>query len=242
VLYFPGECWAVSAQTPPAGPATAPGAPAQGRGADQAAQGRGGGRGRGGPELLPGGPDAADPAYANYDFSKRAPLLPLSPDEQLKKFILQPGYRLELVLSDPVVEEPAAITFDGNGRMFVIEIRGYMMDADAGGQLDPVGRVSMHVDADNDGVYEKHTIFADKLVFPRFATPFGKDALLIKESNAGSSGSSPTPMATACRQEELFDTGYGRLATSSIRRITSAGRSTTGCRVQRLPACDGRHG
>jgi mono/diheme cytochrome c family protein len=130
----------------------------------------------------------------------------------LKKFILQPGYRLEVVLADPVVEEPAAITFDGNGRMFVIEIRGYMMDADATGQLDPVGRVSMHVDANNDGVYEKHTIFADKLVFPRFATPFGKNALLIKESNAQELWKyTDTNDDGVADKKELFGTGFGRL-------------------------------
>ena len=198
--------WALSAQAPTPGPPAAP------QGAPQAEQGRGGGRGRGGPEVLPGGPQLDDPAYANYDFSKRAPLLPLSPEEQLKKFILQPGYRLELVLSDPVIEEPAAVTFDGNGRMFVIQIRGYMMDADATGQLDPIGRVSMHVDTNNDGVYDKHTVFADKLVFPRFATPFGKDTLLIKESNAQEVWKfTDTNGDGVADKKELFDTGYGRL-------------------------------
>ena len=201
--------WVVSAQSPTPGQAPAP-APGP---AGQVEQGRGGGgRGRGGPEVLQGGPQLDDPAYANYDFAKRAPLLPLSPEEQLKKFILQPGYRLELVLADPVIEEPAAITFDGNGRMFVLQIRGYMMDADATGQLDPIGRVSMHVDTNNDGVYDKHTVFADKLVFPRFATPFGKDTLLIKESNAQELWKfTDTNGDGVADKKELFDTGYGRL-------------------------------
>ena len=55
--------------------------------------------------------------------------------------------------------------------MFVLELRGYMQDADATGELDPVGRISRHEDADNDGVYERHTVFVDKLVFPRFVLP-----------------------------------------------------------------------
>jgi mono/diheme cytochrome c family protein len=205
--------WVMAAQAPaPGAGGAAPAGAAQGRGADQAQQGRGGGRGRGGPEILQGGPQLDDPAYANYDFTKRDPLLPLSPEEQLKKFILQPGYRMELVLADPIVEEPAAITFDGNGRMFVLEIRGYMMDADANGQLDPIGRVSMHVDKDNDGVYDTHTVFADKLVFPRFATPFGKDTLLIKESNAQELWKyTDTNGDGVADRRELFDTGYGRL-------------------------------
>ena len=67
-----------------------------------------------------GGPQADDPAYANYDFSKRIRCA-LTPAEELRKFVLQPGYRLELVLSDPDIQEPTAIAFDGNGRMFVLE-------------------------------------------------------------------------------------------------------------------------
>ena len=76
------------------------------------------------------------------DFSKKGQVPVLSPAEQAKKFWLPPGFKLEPVLTDPDIEEPAQIAFDGNGRMFVLEIRGYMQDADATGELDPVGRVS----------------------------------------------------------------------------------------------------
>jgi len=197
--------------------AQAPAPPTAGAGANQqaepgAAPARGGGRGRGGAETLPGGPQANDPAYANYDFAKRPSLLPLAPAEELKKLIPQPGYRLELVLSDPDIQDPAAIAFDGNGRMFVLEIRGYMQDADATGQLDPVGRVSLHVDTNNDGVYDKHTVFVDHLIFPRFATPFGPNTLLVKESNAQEVWKyTDTNGDGVADKKELFDTGYGRL-------------------------------
>jgi mono/diheme cytochrome c family protein/glucose/arabinose dehydrogenase len=196
---------------PPATPVTTP---APGQGAPDPAAGRagGGGRGRGGPETLPGGPQLTDPAYADYDFSKRAPLLPLTPEQQLQKFILQPGYRLELALADPDIEEPSAVYFDGNGRMFVLEIRGYMQDADATGQLDPVGRISRHVDTDGDGVYDQHTIFVDNLIFPRFATPFGPDTLIVKESNSQDVWKYTDANGDGvAERRELFDTGYGRL-------------------------------
>jgi len=131
-----------------------------------APEGRGRGRGAG-----LGGPGVSDAANAEADFSARPPVLPLPPAEQAKQFVLPPGYRIAPVLSDPAIEEPGAIAFDGNGRMFVLELRGYMQDKDARGQLDPVGRISRHEDADNDGVYEKHTVFVDRLVFPRFVRP-----------------------------------------------------------------------
>src|SRR4051794_27462024 len=87
-----------------------------GRGAIQTP---GGGRGPG------AAPDASDPANANADLSPKSPVLPVSPAEQVKRFWLAPGYRLTPVLSDPVIEDPAQIAFDGNGRMFVVELRGY---------------------------------------------------------------------------------------------------------------------
>ncbi len=173
--------------------------------------GRGGGRGRGGPEILAGGPQLDDPAYATADFSKKAPELPRTPEEQLTRFVLQPGYRLELVLADPIIQEPAAIAFDGNGRMFVLEIRGYMQDADAGGELDPIGRISLHIDTNNDGVYDKHSVFVDKLVFPRFVTPFGPNTILTKESHAQEVWKyTDTNNDGVADKKELFDTGYGR--------------------------------
>ena len=203
LLVLSGSFLLSAQQAPAPAPAPVPAAGEPGRG--------GGGRGRGGPEQLQGGPQADDPAYATYDFSKRAPVVALAPDKQLEKFILQPGYRLELVLADPIIKEPTAITFDGNGRMFVIEDRGYMQDADATGELNPVGRVSMHVDTNNDGVYDKHTVFADKLVFPRFATPFGPNTLLIKETHAQELWKyTDTNNDGVADKRELFDTGYGR--------------------------------
>ena len=38
---------------------------------------------------------------------------------------------MELVASEPMIEDPVAITWDGNGRMYVAEMLTYMKDADA---------------------------------------------------------------------------------------------------------------
>ncbi len=169
--------------------------------------GRGGRGGRGGQ----GGPGATDPANANADFTKQAPVLPLPPAEQQKHFLLQPGYRMSPVLADPDIKEPGAVTFDGNGRMFVLQLRGYMQDADATGELDPVGRISRHEDADSDGVYEKHTVFVDKLVFPRFVMPFGANSVLTMESNADEVWQfTDTNNDGVSDKKELFTSNFGR--------------------------------
>ncbi len=109
-------------QAPQAAPVPEPGAPDPGRG------GRGG-RGAGGQGL--GGPGATDPANAEADYSPQAPVVPLPPKEQAARFVLPPGYSITPVLTDPDIQEPGAIAFDGNGRMFVLELRGYMQDKDA---------------------------------------------------------------------------------------------------------------
>ena len=158
-----------------------------------------------------GGSGADDPANATADYSPKAPVLPLTPAEQQKRFLLPPGYRLEPVLTDPDIEEPAQIAFDGDGRMFVLEIRGYMQDADSGGELDPVGRISVHEDVNNDGTYEKHSVFVDKLVFPRFVFPIGAHAVLTMESNADEVWKfTDTNHDGVADKKELFTTNFGR--------------------------------
>ena len=164
--------------------------------------GRGGGRGS----------DKDSPVNAGVDWTKQPSVLPKKPAEELKDFILQPGYRLELVLADPDIKDPTAIMFDGNGRMFVLENPGYMADKEANGELDPVGRISLWTDTNNDGVYDKHTVFVDHLVFPRFVTPYGPDTILTKESNAQEVWKyTDTNGDGVADKKELFGTGYGRI-------------------------------
>ena len=96
--------------------------------------------------------------------------------------------------------------------MFVLELRGYMQDADATGELDPVGRISVHEDRDGDGVYETHKVFVDNMVFPRFVMPFGANAILTKESNADEVWKyTDTNNDGVADKKELFATGLGRL-------------------------------
>jgi mono/diheme cytochrome c family protein/glucose/arabinose dehydrogenase len=189
-------------------------APQGGQAGPQAAPPRGqqppGGRGdAGGAGRMGGG--RGTPMW-EPDFSPKPPVEPLTPEEQAKRFWLPQGFRIEPVLTDPHVQEPAQIAFDGNGRMFVVELRGYMQDADATGELDPVGRISVHEDVDGDGVYEKHGVFVDNMIFPRFAMPFGPNAILAKESNADEVWKyTDTNDDGVADRKELFATGMGRV-------------------------------
>jgi mono/diheme cytochrome c family protein/glucose/arabinose dehydrogenase len=174
--------------------------------------------GRGGAIQTPGGgrgpgaaPDANDPANANADLSPKPPVLPLTPEDQAGRFWLPPGYRIEPVLSDPLIEDPAQIAFDGNGRMFVVELRGYFQTPEGIDLVPPIGRISMHEDRDANGTYERHSVFVDKMVFPRFVTPFGANAVLTMETNADEVWKyTDTDADGVADKKELFATSFGR--------------------------------
>lgn len=112
--------------------------------------------------------------------SSKAP--PLSPQASIATMKIADGYQVVPVLTEPHIHEPAAIAWDGNGRLYVVEMRTYMQDIDGKNQLDPVSRVSRHEDTDGDGVYDKHTVFADNLSLPRMVLPL-LDRVIIRETN-----------------------------------------------------------
>jgi mono/diheme cytochrome c family protein len=120
---------------------------------------------------------------AAWDFSPKPPVVARSVEDEQRSFVLQPGYRMDPVLVEPIIREPMQIAFDGNGRLLVLEMRTYMQDADATGELRPVSRISMHDDTDGDGLYDHHTVFVDSLIVPRFVTPYGPNSVLTMESN-----------------------------------------------------------
>jgi mono/diheme cytochrome c family protein/glucose/arabinose dehydrogenase len=120
---------------------------------------------------------------SSEEFPPQPPVKPLTAEEEAKTFQLPPGYRMELLLSEPVIREPVAVAYDGNGRMFVVEMRSYMQDANGTNELVPTSRVSLHWSSKGDGVYDKHTVFADNLLLPRMVLPLGKGQALINETN-----------------------------------------------------------
>jgi mono/diheme cytochrome c family protein/glucose/arabinose dehydrogenase len=106
------------------------------------------------------------------------PAIPLSPKEALKSFKVQKGYHLELVASEPLIEDPVAIQFGPDGRCWVVELRGYMLDFDATGEDMPTGRIVVLSDRDENGQYTKSTVFVDNIIMPR-ALQLVADGVLV---------------------------------------------------------------
>jgi mono/diheme cytochrome c family protein/glucose/arabinose dehydrogenase len=92
---------------------------------------------------------------------------PLTPEQELATFHLAPGYRLELVASEPLVQDPVAIDWAPDGRLWVVEMPGFMPDIAATGEHEPIGRIVALEDADGDGRMDRRTVFADGLVLAR---------------------------------------------------------------------------
>ena len=96
-----------------------------------------------------------------------AALAQLTPEQALTRFRMVPGYRLELVAAEPLVHDPVAVDFDADGRMYVVEMRGYMPNVKGTGEDRPVGRIVVLEDTDRDGRMDRTTVFLDSLVLPR---------------------------------------------------------------------------
>src|SRR6185295_4824527 len=97
---------------------------------------------------------------------KQTPLVPrslipaapvLTPEQALKTIKVAPGFHVELVAAEPLVHEPIQVIFDPDGRMWVLELRGYMPDVDGTHELEPAGSVAMLEDTNGDGKMDKRT-------------------------------------------------------------------------------------
>jgi glucose/arabinose dehydrogenase len=107
----------------------------------------------------------------------------LSPEASMKTIVMPPGYRLELVASEPMIQEPVVIDWDPDGRLWVVEMPGYMEDMPATTEREPTGRVSVLEDTNNDGKMDKKTVFLDKLVLPRALRILDQGVLIAEPPN-----------------------------------------------------------
>src|SRR3954452_6226664 len=103
------------------------------------------------------------PALARV--SNESPVL--SPSDELKTIFMPPGYHLELVASEPLIEDPVVIDWDSEGRLWLLQRPGYMPATQAKHEHDPVGRVVVLQATNGDRRMDKRTVFADGLVLPR---------------------------------------------------------------------------
>jgi glucose/arabinose dehydrogenase len=114
---------------------------------------------------------------------------PLSPAESLKRVELPDGFRLELIVAEPLIRQPSGVCWDAHGNLFVSELHGYnregqydIEELNKTGKLDRVvrriaanedamrraeaeqlGTVKKMIDDDGDGTMDRAEIWADGL-------------------------------------------------------------------------------
>ena len=106
------------------------------------------------------------------------PSPPLSAEEALRAFKVAPGYRIELVAEAPLVRHPTVLQFAPDGRLWVVEMTGYMEDFDGTTEAQPKGSVVVLSDTDGDGRMDKRTVFLDNIILPR-ALVLHRDGALV---------------------------------------------------------------
>jgi len=102
-------------------------------------------------------------------------------EEERRTIVVPPGYRVDLIAKEPLVVDPIAIDFDADGRMWVLEMPGFMPDTSGRDSRDPINDVAVLEDTDGDGVMDKRTVFAGGLVLPRAIKVLDAGAVLIGE-------------------------------------------------------------
>ncbi|HVD93902.1 MAG TPA: hypothetical protein VNC21_16515, partial [Vicinamibacterales bacterium] len=132
-----------------------------------------------------------------------------SPAEELQTVFMPPGYHLELVASEPLIQDPVVIDWDNEGRLWVIEMTGYMNDIQASHEHDPTGRVVVLQDTNGDGRMDTRTVFADKLVLPRALKVLDKGVLVAEPPNLWYMQDTNNDLKADTR--ELVTDTYGRL-------------------------------
>ena len=113
-------------------------------------------------------PASAASESAGPDYSSELPRFPpTEPADAIPTFTVAPGFHLELVAAEPLVQSPVACEWDENGRLYVCEMRGYSENRD-----DGLSRISVLDDTDGDGRYDTSTVFADGLLWPTALFPY----------------------------------------------------------------------
>ena len=123
----------------------------------------------------------------------------LSPADALKAFqFAERGFRIELVASEPMIQEPVAAQFDHEGKLWVVEMRGFMNNFEGSNEDAPIGRVVILSDflgdadatrraaealvASGSDVHAVHVIASEELELPRESALYTdpEDATLVR--------------------------------------------------------------
>lgn len=123
--------------------------------------------------------------YGNFIIADDLPSVPsevrspISPEDSLLLFRLDPGLTIEIAAAEPDVVDPIAIAFNENSQysqMWVVEMIDYPRGPNDGEA--PMSRIRVLTDKDGYGRFREPRTFADKLLFVTGILPW-KDGLIV---------------------------------------------------------------
>src|SRR5436189_2249201 len=79
---------------------------------------------------------------------------------------LPEGFVAEIAAESPVVKHPILAALGDRGKLFVGDAAGVNLNK-AGLEKELPNRILLLTDTNGDGVYDKSTVFADKMTFPQ---------------------------------------------------------------------------
>ncbi|MBY0327045.1 MAG: hypothetical protein EBT02_02980, partial [Planctomycetia bacterium] len=84
------------------------------------------------------------------DYKDQLPFIPpKTPQDSLKLFKARPGFKIDLIASEPLIGSPVAMDFDENSNLYVAEYPEY--NAYANPDFKQQGRIKLLQDSNNDG-------------------------------------------------------------------------------------------
>lgn len=104
----------------------------------------------------------------------------LNPTDQ---FTIAKGNSIEQVTTKALVQAPVVMTQDAKGRLWVVEMPGYMRDIDGNGEDIADGRIVIIEDKDGDGIFDDRTVILNNLLNPR-AILLAYGGILYTDGNA----------------------------------------------------------
>ncbi|MCC7084410.1 MAG: c-type cytochrome [Pirellulales bacterium] len=144
---------------------------------------------------------AAEPIPYHQD---NPPGSPLSPQQALQKMVVPSGFSVELVIAEPELINPVAMTIDERGRFWIAESIEYPRHEPGRGK----DRIKVFEDTDRDGKFDRSEIFADGLNIPS-GIVIGRGGVWVANApdilfyKLGSDGRAVGP-------PEVVVTGFGR--------------------------------
>lgn len=174
--------------------------------------------------------EVSKPPAEPADYASELPrIAPLSPQEELRSFQVQPGYRVELVAAEPLVMDPVAFAFTASGALFVAEMRDYSEQ-----ETEHLGSIALLVDSDRDGQMDSRTTFADNLSWPTALWPW-QDGVVVAEPPHLIFLRDTDDDGVSDRREIWYD-GFGR---SNVQGLVNSLRWTVDGRIEGATSSSG---